>query len=93
MEEWTIPEIQTKMGTGELTARRLAELFLERIDAIDRKRGRVAPIGCNALSLRVERLSGFRGQRAEIRLARNVLLPVLVEGRDAVILTQRGHEI
>jgi amidase len=36
LQEWTISEMQSMMTTGELTSRRLAELYLERIDAIDR---------------------------------------------------------
>jgi amidase len=34
--EWTITELQEKMEAGELTARRLAELYLERISEIDK---------------------------------------------------------
>ena len=34
--EWTISELQEKMELGELTARRLAELYLERISEIDK---------------------------------------------------------
>ena len=36
MQEQSILELQNKMSSGELTARQLAELFLERIDSIDR---------------------------------------------------------
>jgi amidase len=36
MQELTILEMQTQMQSGELTARRLAELYLERIESIDR---------------------------------------------------------
>lgn len=36
MQEQSIFELQEKMTSGELTARQLAELFLERIDSIDR---------------------------------------------------------
>ena len=32
LPEWTISELQEKMESGELTARRLAELYLERVD-------------------------------------------------------------
>ncbi len=35
LEEWSIAELQSKMAAGELTARRLVELYLERIAAID----------------------------------------------------------
>lgn len=34
--EWTITELQEKMDSGELTARRLAELYLDRISEIDK---------------------------------------------------------
>lgn len=34
--EWTISELQEKMESGELTARRLAELYLERVSEIDK---------------------------------------------------------
>ena len=36
LPEWTIAELQEKMESGELTARRLAELYLERIDEVDK---------------------------------------------------------
>ena len=35
--EWTMTELQGKMESGELTARRLAELYLERISEIDKE--------------------------------------------------------
>jgi amidase len=36
LQEWTISELQSMMTTGDLTAHHLAELYLERIDLIDR---------------------------------------------------------
>lgn len=36
MQEFTIRELQQKMDSGELSARRLAESFLERVDSLDR---------------------------------------------------------
>ena len=36
LPEWTISELQKKMELGELTARRLAELYLERINEADK---------------------------------------------------------
>ena len=36
LPEWTISELQEKMESGELTARRLAELYLERINEVDK---------------------------------------------------------
>ena len=36
LPEWTMSELQEKMESGELTARRLAELYLERIDEVDK---------------------------------------------------------
>jgi amidase len=35
--EWTITELQEKMDSGELTARRIAELYMERISEIDKE--------------------------------------------------------
>ncbi|HVN15058.1 MAG TPA: amidase [Anaerolineales bacterium] len=35
MEEWTISEMQARMESGELTARQLAELYIERIETLD----------------------------------------------------------
>jgi amidase len=36
LPEWTISELQERMESGELTARRLAELYTERISEIDK---------------------------------------------------------
>ena len=36
MQEYSILELQDKMGSGELTARRLAEMYREQIEALDR---------------------------------------------------------
>ncbi|HEX5839115.1 MAG TPA: amidase [Anaerolineales bacterium] len=36
LPEWTIAELQEKMESGELTARRIAELYLTRIEAVDK---------------------------------------------------------
>ena len=36
LPDWTISELQTKMQAGELTARQLAVLYLERIDLVDK---------------------------------------------------------
>ena len=36
LPEWTITELQEKMESGELTSRRLAELYLGRIEAVDK---------------------------------------------------------
>ena len=36
LPEWTISELQEKMESGELTARRLAELYMERISEVDK---------------------------------------------------------
>jgi amidase len=36
LPEWTITELQEKMESGELTARRVAELYLGRIEAVDK---------------------------------------------------------
>ena len=44
MQEYTITELQQKMNTGELTSRQLAQLYLERIDSIDRNGPRLNAI-------------------------------------------------
>jgi amidase len=36
LPEWTISELQEKMESGELTARQVAELYLRRIEAVDK---------------------------------------------------------
>jgi len=36
LPEWTISELQEKLNSGELTARQLAVLYLERIDSVDK---------------------------------------------------------
>jgi amidase len=36
LPEWTIAELQTKMESGELTARQIADLYLQRIEAVDK---------------------------------------------------------
>jgi amidase len=36
MEEWSIKELQQKLTSGDLSARRLCELYLERIQQVDR---------------------------------------------------------
>lgn len=36
LPEWTIAELQAKMESGELTARQVAELYLRRIEAVDK---------------------------------------------------------
>ena len=62
MQEYTIAELQQKMNSGELTARRLAELFLEGIDSIDGKINAIIETNPDALtiasSLDEERVAG-----------------------------------
>ena len=36
LPEWTIAELQEKMGAGELSARQIAELYLKRIEEVDK---------------------------------------------------------
>jgi amidase len=36
LPEWTISELQEKMESGELTARQIADLYLQRISAVDK---------------------------------------------------------
>jgi amidase len=65
MEEYTISELQQKMASGELTSRHLTELYLERIDSIDKNGPRLNAIievnpdaPASASSLDEERASG-----------------------------------
>ncbi|HET9371562.1 MAG TPA: amidase [Vicinamibacterales bacterium] len=54
LEEMTVDALQEAMSAGRLTARRIAELYLARIDAIDRsgpKLGSVIEINPDALSI------------------------------------------
>jgi amidase len=51
LNEITIGELQAKMKSGELTARRIAEMYLERIRAIDPKLKSVIEINPDALSI------------------------------------------
>jgi amidase len=44
LQEWTISELQSLMNKGKLTARNLTQLYLDRIDAIDRNGPRVNSI-------------------------------------------------
>lgn len=54
MEEWTITELQEKMVSGEWTARKLAEMYLERIDSVDKSGPRVnSVIEVNPDALRI----------------------------------------
>ena len=36
LPEWTIAELQEKMELGELSARKIAELYLQRIEEVDK---------------------------------------------------------
>jgi amidase len=63
MQEWTITELQQKMNSGELTSRQLAELYLERIDSLDKNGPRLNSIietNPEALAL-ASSLDGERG--------------------------------
>ncbi len=51
IEELTINEIQDKMKSGELTARKLTELYLQRIKEIDPKLNSVLEINPDALKI------------------------------------------
>jgi len=78
MQEQSISELQKKMTSGELTARQLTELFLERIDSLDRNGPRLnSVIETNPDALEIastrdgERFSGFvRGPLHGIRHVR-----------------------
>jgi amidase len=49
--EITIPQLQAQMKSGQLTARRLAEMYLERIKQIDTKTRSVIEINPDALAI------------------------------------------
>lgn len=49
--EITIPQLQAKMKSGQLSARRLAEMYLERIKQIDTKTRSVIEINPDALAI------------------------------------------
>src|ERR1043165_9652134 len=51
LNEITIGELQAKMKSGELTARKIAEMYLERIKEIDPKLKSVIEINPDALSI------------------------------------------
>lgn len=49
--EITIPQLQAKMKAGQLTARRLAEMYIERIKQVDTKTRSVLEINPDALAI------------------------------------------
>ncbi|HSK74303.1 MAG TPA: amidase family protein, partial [Pyrinomonadaceae bacterium] len=51
LKEITITELQAKMKSGELSARRIAEMYIERIKAIDPKLRSVIEINPDALNI------------------------------------------
>jgi amidase len=51
IEEATVAELQSKMKTGELSARRLAEIYLERIRELDPKLRSVIELNPDALKI------------------------------------------
>lgn len=51
LNEITIAELQAKMKSGELTARRIAEMYIERIKAIDPKLRSVVEVNPDALKI------------------------------------------
>ena len=51
MQEYTIAELQQKLNTGELTSRQLAELYLERIDSLDKQVNSIIETNPDALTL------------------------------------------
>ncbi|MEP7147614.1 MAG: amidase [Acidobacteriota bacterium] len=63
--EITIPQLQARMKSGKLTARRLAEMYLERIKQIDTKTHAVLEINPDALAI-ADRLDKER-KRGKIR--------------------------
>ena len=49
MDEWTITELQEKMQAGEITARELTRLYLERIEWMDQANPQIGWPGLNAV--------------------------------------------
>ncbi len=79
MDELTISEMQEKMRSGELTARELARMYLERIELIDRSGPRInSVIEVNPDALEIA--AGLDKERAEGRV-RGALhgIPVLLK--------------
>lgn len=79
IEEATISQLQAALGSGQLTAERLAEMYLERIDALDRHGPRLnSVIEINPDALEIAR--SLDRERAE-KGARGPLhgIPVLIK--------------
>ena len=75
LPEWTISELQEKMESGELTARRIAELYLGRIEAVDKS----GPYIYSGIELNPDALGIADALGAERALLRNLLLLVPVD--------------
>jgi amidase len=62
MQEYTIHELQGKMESGELTSKRIVEMYLERIDLVDKKINSIIELNPDAIqtasSLDEERRAG-----------------------------------
>src|SRR5688572_18274506 len=74
--EITIPQLQGRMRSGKLTARRLAEMYLERIKHIDTKTRSVIEINPDALAI-AEQLDKERKNRKTRGLLHGI--PVLIK--------------
>ncbi len=76
LAEITIPQLQARMKSGQLTARRLAEMYLERIKHIDTKTHAVIEINPDALAI-ADSLDKER-KRGKVRSALHGI-PILIK--------------
>src|SRR5688500_14336763 len=73
--EITIPQLQTRMKSGKLTARRLAEMYLERIKQIDAKTRAVIEINPDALAI-ADQLDTERNRGKERSMLHGIPTPI-----------------
>jgi amidase len=76
LNEATIPQLQAKMRSGELSARRIAEIYLERIKEIDPKLRSVIEINPDALEIADE--TDRERKRGKVRSALHGI-PILIK--------------
>jgi amidase len=88
LNEITIPQLQAKMKAGELSARRITEIYLERIGEIDPKLRSVIEINPDALEI-ADRMDKER-KRGKVRSALHgipILLKDNIDTRDRMKTT------
>ena len=84
--ETTIPQLQAKMRSGELTSRRLVEMYLERIKQIDTKTRSVLELNPDALAI-ADQLDKER-KRGKVRSQMHGI-PILI--KDNIDTADRMH--